>query len=70
MGLPKDKEEYIMEKNEGELQRLADQHYSLKGSMGTLTVAPVDLSRPNLRILDSGTADGNFVPCLAPLSGR
>ncbi|KAF2789633.1 hypothetical protein K505DRAFT_91362 [Melanomma pulvis-pyrius CBS 109.77] len=53
-----DTERYIMEANEGELQRLANQHQVLKSAMGTLTVAPIDFSRPNLRILDSGTADG------------
>lgn len=51
-----------MEGVEGELQRLADQHAVLKHAMGALTVAPVDFSRPNLRILDSGTADGIFFP--------
>ncbi|KAI1653950.1 S-adenosyl-L-methionine-dependent methyltransferase [Daldinia decipiens] len=57
MGTPGAQEQYVLEGNEGELQRLADQHDVLKASMGTLVLAPVDFSN-HLRILDSGTADG------------
>ncbi|KAF2246838.1 hypothetical protein BU26DRAFT_431537 [Trematosphaeria pertusa] len=44
--------------SDSELQRLANQHVVLKSGMGTLALAPVDFTSPNLRILDSGTADG------------
>lgn len=52
------REHYVMEENEGELERLKNQHIVLKNSMGTLLCAPVDFVTPGLRILDSGTADG------------
>ena len=42
---------------QGELERLATQHYVIKDEMDKLILAPVDLSKP-LRILDSATADG------------
>jgi hypothetical protein len=45
--------------NEEEISRLSNQHDVLKGEMGQLVLAPIDLSSP-LRILDSGTADGLF----------
>ncbi|KAK8119952.1 uncharacterized protein PG998_004578 [Apiospora kogelbergensis] len=49
---------YVME-NDAEAERLAYQHTILKASMGgQLVVAPVDLSRRGLRILDSGTSNG------------
>ena len=52
------KEEYIMAADPEELNRLTDQHQLIKDHMGTLVLAPADLSKPNLRILDSATADG------------
>lgn len=58
MSAPNTQERYVMEKNNGELRRLGDQHAVLKSAMGTLVLAPVDFSKPGLRILDSGTADG------------
>ncbi|ETS77614.1 hypothetical protein PFICI_09676 [Pestalotiopsis fici W106-1] len=58
MATSQDKDVYVMEENEGELQRLANQHEIITKYLGTLALAPVDFSRPNLRILDSGTADG------------
>jgi hypothetical protein len=41
-----------------ELKRLADNHEVIKDAMGGLILAPVDLSKPGLRILDCATADG------------
>ncbi|RWA09821.1 hypothetical protein EKO27_g5297 [Xylaria grammica] len=52
------KEKYVMRENEGELERLANHHEIISHYIGGLVLAPVDLSQPNLRILDSGTADG------------
>jgi pseurotin biosynthesis methyltransferase len=44
-----------------ELQRLRDLHAVLKNALdGKLVQAPIDLSQPGKRILDSGTADGAF----------
>lgn len=43
--------------NDEEVSRLSNQHDVLKDEMGELVLAPIDLSTP-LRILDSGTADG------------
>ena len=43
-----------------ELQRLSDNHAVFKDAMGGLLFAPVDLSKPGLRVLDSATADGTF----------
>lgn len=51
-------EHYVMEENDGELERLENQHVVLKSSMGTLLCAPIEFVAPCLRILDSGTADG------------
>jgi hypothetical protein len=41
-----------------ELKRLTDNHEVIKDAMGGLIWAPVDLSKPGLRILDCATADG------------
>lgn len=44
--------------SEGERKRLASNHFIAKDAMGgKLVRAPVDFSRP-VKILDSGTADG------------
>lgn len=48
--------------NDDEAKRLSDQHAVIKSYMnGKLIMAPIDLSNPNLRVLDSGTADGRFL---------
>jgi hypothetical protein len=55
-------EKYFMEKNAteaAEVERLSYQHEVIKSFMGSLVLAPVDLTIPGLRILDSATADGN-----------
>lgn len=44
-----------------ELQRLADLHAVLMDAMnGKLILAPIELQEPGKRILDSGTADGQY----------
>ena len=43
-----------------ELKRLSDNHEVFKEAMGGLPFAPLDLSKPGRRILDSATADGMF----------
>jgi hypothetical protein len=54
-----DRENYPMGNNDAEIQRLRAQHEWLKAGMdGQLIFAPIDRSQENLRILDSGTADG------------
>lgn len=47
--------------NSDESTRLQNQHEVLKDEMGGLVLAPVDLVASSLRILDSGTADGNLL---------
>lgn len=47
---------YVLE-SEDEVSRLANQHEVIKDEMGSLVLAPIDLSKP-MRILDSATADG------------
>ena len=51
-------EKYFMEQNAAEVERLTYQHEVIKGFMGSLVLAPLDLSSPALHILDSATADG------------
>jgi len=42
-----------------ESKRLQNQHEIFKDEMGRLVLAPIDIKKTPLRILDSGTADGN-----------
>lgn len=50
------------DENKSEKERLAGQHDVITNAMGgRLLFAPVDLSKPGLRILDSGTADGRWL---------
>lgn len=44
--------------DEQEIHRLAIQHEVMKSAFPSLILAPIDLSRPGLKILDSATADG------------
>lgn len=44
--------------HEDELKRLSDNHEVITNAMGGLFMAPVDLTKPGIRILDSATADG------------
>ncbi|KAL4783405.1 hypothetical protein BJX76DRAFT_358044 [Aspergillus varians] len=50
---------------QGDFDRLSTQHEWIKGCSGGcsgLLKAPIDLSRPGLRVLDSATADGTITP--------
>lgn len=42
-----------------DIERLQRQHEVMKAAMGgTLVLAPIDLTDPEVRVLDSGTSDG------------
>ena len=50
---------YAFRHDSTELSRLTDQHQYVKDAMGgRLVLAPIDLFKSGLRILDSATADG------------
>ena len=54
-----------------ELKRLSDNHEMFKDAMGGLLLAPVDLSKPDLRVLDVASADGTFLlPFLSTVSTK
>ncbi|EKG22619.1 hypothetical protein MPH_00023 [Macrophomina phaseolina MS6] len=57
--------EYLHGYGESEMKRLQGQHHGLKYQMGGLVLAPLSINSENLRILDSGTADGYWVRDLA-----
>lgn len=61
------KHEYPLEGgSSSEVERLRNQHQVLKHDMGgKLILAPIDLSTPSLRILDSGTLDGTWIQDVA-----
>ncbi|RYP70682.1 hypothetical protein DL771_005286 [Monosporascus sp. 5C6A] len=60
--------EYILPEPQKEVQRLTDQDSALAYSMNNKRVlAPLDTSRPGLKILDSATADGLFLRSIEPL---
>jgi hypothetical protein len=48
----------IFETGKSETDRLALQHEIIKEHMKDLVKAPIDLSKPGLKILDQATADG------------
>lgn len=53
-------------RHDGEYSRLRTQHEMVKIAMGgKLVLAPIDLSQPGLRVLDSATADGYWLVDLA-----
>jgi hypothetical protein len=58
MSLKNEQEKYFMEGNSGEILRLSFQHEVLKEYVGKLVLAPVELNKPRLRVIDSATADG------------
>ncbi|ORY14669.1 hypothetical protein BCR34DRAFT_645720 [Clohesyomyces aquaticus] len=58
MAVSKDEETYFMEGNQLEIARLAYQHQFVKLHIGKLILAPIDLFKSELKILDSATADG------------
>ena len=55
---PQDK--YPALRTTSEARRLRAQHELCTAAVGGLILAPIDLARPNLRVLDSGAADGYF----------
>ena len=56
--------EYLLGDTAKEVERLQKQHAWVKKSMGNkLIFAPVDLSKPDLAILDVGCADGLSPHC-------
>ena len=55
------KHNYPAEGTLSEVQRLRAQHELCTAAVGGLILAPINLEHPNLRILDSGTADGFFL---------
>lgn len=55
--------EYILPEPQKEVQRLTDQDSVFAYSMNNKRVlAPLDTSRPGLKVLDSATADGEPLP--------
>ncbi|KAI0182490.1 hypothetical protein EV127DRAFT_415049 [Xylaria flabelliformis] len=60
--------EYILPEPNSEVQRLTDNDsvfaYSMKNKR---ILAPIDLTKPGLKILDSATADGLFLRSIEPL---
>ncbi|ORY13904.1 hypothetical protein BCR34DRAFT_510426 [Clohesyomyces aquaticus] len=56
-------------RHDGEYKRLRAQHDMIKNVMnGKLVLAPVDLSKPDLAVLDSATADGYWLQDLATIT--
>ena len=57
-----DEDVYGLPRNEKEYGRLRDQHEMVKMSLGRrLLFTPVDMSNPDLRVLDSATGDGYWL---------
>lgn len=56
---PNDK--YPALRTTSEARRLRAQHELCTAAVGGLILTPIDFARPDLRILDSGTADGYFL---------
>jgi len=52
-------EKYVFE-HASEVERLTLQHEVITDYLGKLVLAPVDFSKPGLRIYDSATADGKI----------
>ncbi len=56
-----DEPEYILPDPDREVQRLTDQDSVFAYSMNDKRIlAPVNITRPGLKFLDSGTADGRL----------
>lgn len=65
-----DERDYLLSQNPTEVERLSYQHEIVKDFMGgKLVLAPMDLSKQDLHILDTATADGvpPFLPFRSPL---
>ncbi|KAK4099518.1 hypothetical protein N658DRAFT_508562 [Parathielavia hyrcaniae] len=58
---------YKLGQNQGEVERMRNQHEWIKGSFGGLIKAPIDLYKPHQKILDSATADGTWICDIASL---
>ncbi|KAG8157555.1 hypothetical protein KVR01_012597 [Diaporthe batatas] len=59
---------YLLPEPEKEVARLTEQDAVITHLMnGKRILPPIDLTRPGLRILDSGTADGLFLRAIQPL---
>ncbi|KAI9857133.1 MAG: hypothetical protein M1813_008624 [Trichoglossum hirsutum] len=54
-------ERYSLPHDSAEVTRLRSQHEWFKSNIGQLVLAPLDKTRPNMKILDSGTADGYWL---------
>nr|ABV48724.1 methyltransferase [Trichoderma virens] len=52
---------YFLPRNLEEAARMKNQHEWLKGGAGGLVLAPIDLGRQGMRVLDSATADGYWI---------
>lgn len=55
-----DNKRYLMEKNPEEAERLVLAQEIIVDYMGKPVWAPIDLSKPGLKILDSATASGKL----------
>lgn len=56
-------------RHDGEYKRLRAQHDMIKSVMnGRLVLAPMDISKPDLAVLDSATADGYWLQDLAKVT--
>jgi hypothetical protein len=60
MGSMGDKQ-YVMGHDHPEIKRLQQQHLWLKSAMPELVLAPINKVHPNLKVIDSGTADGIYL---------
>jgi hypothetical protein len=60
--IPDSENGYLLNYQDQEKSRMQMQHDLIKAYMGKLILAPIPFDQPNLRILDSGTFDGNPLP--------
>lgn len=54
---------YFLPRNVEEAERMQNQHEWLKGGADGLVLAPIDLNRSKMRVLDAATADGMRPVC-------
>ncbi|KAJ6101981.1 hypothetical protein N7486_004408 [Penicillium sp. IBT 16267x] len=52
---------YFLPRNVEEAERMQNQHEWLKGGANGLVLAPIDLTRPGMLVLDAATADGYWM---------
>jgi hypothetical protein len=62
----------IFETGTSEVERLNRQHEMIAAAMDPLILAPINLSKPGLRILDQATGAGKrtFLHCVSPTTSR